>query len=112
MPRVDQSFHQFIQAETASSGQMKRACAKCGNWIMDRSRSKFCKEHRRSRNGSGQKPVQQSDFVNGYYCAVAVALREEGTVTRTVQSMFNQGGSPELANPEDVELFRQFGLMS
>lgn len=54
---------------------------------------------------------QLDDFVHGYYCAVAVALREAGTVTKAVQSMFEQGGAPERAAPEDVELFKQYGLM-
>lgn len=50
MPRTDQSLHQFLQAEASSTGQMKRSCSKCGNWIMDKSRSKFCKDHRRKES--------------------------------------------------------------
>lgn len=47
----------------------------------------------------------------GYYCAVAVLLRETGTVDTNVKSLFEQGGRPELADDEDQELFRNHGLM-
>lgn len=91
----------FIMGTT---GQQKRACATCANWITDRSRSKYCKEHRRK--------VPTSDFTRGYFCAVSVALREEGIVSAAVRSMFEQGGDPTLADPFDIELFREHGLMA
>lgn len=47
MPRTDRSLHEFIKREAQSTGQLKRACVACGSWITDRSRSKYCKEHRR-----------------------------------------------------------------
>lgn len=58
------------------------------------------------------KPTKASrDWSRGYYCAVAVLLHEEGTDTTAVSSLFSQGGDPELADPEDIELFKQHGLM-
>ncbi len=47
----------------------------------------------------------------GYFCAVAALLREEGCVTAGVQSLFAQGGDAKLADPDDIELFRQHGMM-
>lgn len=58
------------------------------------------------RNASGQ-----SQWVRGYFCAVAVLLREEGAVTPAVKSLFDQGGSALKADVEDQELFRAHGLM-
>lgn len=55
-----------------------------------------------------------NDFSRGYFCAVAVALKEEGTVTTRVQSLFDCGGGAlgaEVADPQDRELFREHGLM-
>jgi hypothetical protein len=51
-----------------------------------------------------------SDWVRGYYCAVAVLLREEGGVTQLVRSLFRQGGNVALADKQDRELFREHGL--
>ena len=52
------------------------------------------------------------DWVRGYYCAVAALLSEKGVVTTEVQSLFQQGGSPELADPDDKELFVAHGLIN
>lgn len=54
---------------------------------------------------------EQSHWVRGYFCAVAVLLREEGSVTPAVKSLFEQGGSALKADVEDRELFRTHGLM-
>lgn len=56
-----------------------------------------------------QKP-DQDRWTQGYFCAVAVALREDGDTT-IVRSLFKQGGDPTLADPVDIELFRAHGLM-
>jgi len=48
--------------------------------------------------------------LRGYYCAVAVLLREAGSVTTEVRSLYEQGGDPAQADPHDVELFEAHGL--
>lgn len=47
----------------------------------------------------------------GYYCAVAQALKEEGCASTLIRSLFLAGGDPNLADPSDVELFIEHGLM-
>jgi len=51
-----------------------------------------------------------SDWCRGYFCAVSVALREEGTRTPAIDSLFSQGGDWRQADPEDIALFMQHGL--
>jgi hypothetical protein len=46
----------------------------------------------------------------GYYCAVAVLLREAGGVNHEVRSLYEQGGGADHADPYDIELFREHGL--
>lgn len=53
----------------------------------------------------------RSDWCRGYYCAVSVLLREEGIVTAAVRSLFEQGGV-EHADPDDIALFREHGLLT
>ncbi len=57
---------------------------------------------------------KRKEFTRGYYCAVAVAIKESGLDTIT-KSLFNQGGSEEqilaAADAEDIELFREYGLL-
>lgn len=48
----------------------------------------------------------------GYYAAVALLLREEGCVTSSVKSLYQQGGGAEFADEVDAELFRAHGLIS
>jgi len=55
--------------------------------------------------------IQKSEFARGYFCAVAVALREDGDTT-IVRSLFRQGGDAKLADPLDIELFCEYGLMA
>lgn len=50
-------------------------------------------------------------WCRGYYCAVAVLLRESGCVTAEVRALYEQGGNPEHADAEDAQLFREHGLM-
>lgn len=54
--------------------------------------------------------MSRKHFVRGYFCAVSVALREHG-LTTAVRNMFAQGGDPNDADPQDIELFREHGLM-
>ncbi|CAE6792675.1 hypothetical protein R70006_04920 [Paraburkholderia domus] len=53
-----------------------------------------------------------NDWCRGYYCAVSVLLREEGVVTPAVRSLFDQGGGAENADPDDIALFREHGLIA
>ncbi len=53
----------------------------------------------------------RNDWCKGYYCAVSVLLREEGIATAAVRSLFDQGGGAEHADPEDIALFREHGLL-
>lgn len=55
--------------------------------------------------------IAAKEFARGYFCAVAVLLREEGCATSAVKSLFQQGGSTEYADPSDIALFVQHGLM-
>lgn len=54
----------------------------------------------------------RSEFERGYFCAVSVLLREHGQASSDVRSLFAQGGDPTEADPFDVELFREHGLMA
>jgi hypothetical protein len=49
--------------------------------------------------------TQPDDFARGYFCAVAVLLRLEGTVDANVRELFVAGGHGVGADPEDVALF-------
>lgn len=51
------------------------------------------------------------DFERGYFHAVATLLREAGTVTPAIHSLFSGSERPESADPEDVAVFEQHGLM-
>lgn len=62
------------------------------------------------------KPASKPDtkFARGYFCAVAVALKEEGNPTTLVRSLFSCGGGAKgalEADPEDQEVFREHGMM-
>ncbi len=63
----------------------------------------------RSKKGVGTR--RHAEWSRGYYCAVAVLLRETGCASSEVRSLFEQGGGVEHADPEDVELFREHGLL-
>jgi hypothetical protein len=57
------------------------------------------------------KDAERSDqWARGYFCAVGVALREDGD-TAIVRSLFAQGGDAMKADPLDVELFIERGLL-
>lgn len=74
MPRTDRSLHEFVKREAQSTGQLKRSCEKCGGWIMDRSRSKFCAEHRRTRvhGGNGAKKKYRAGTTSVLFDVVGV----------------------------------------
>ncbi|WP_043003069.1 hypothetical protein [Comamonas testosteroni] len=55
--------------------------------------------------------AEKKGFKRGYFCAVAVLLREEGSASTEVKSLFAQGGSPLDADAEDIALFKEHGLM-
>ena len=66
------------------------------------------------------KPVDQrrlvlrDDFGRGYFCAVAVYLKEscqDGVADTMAQSLFRQGGDWQRADAEDIETFRIHGLI-
>ncbi len=53
---------------------------------------------------------RRSEWARGYFCAVALLLREEGGVTTSVRSLYAQGGDPAYAEDEDFALFAKNGL--
>ncbi len=53
---------------------------------------------------------RKRDWLRGYYCAVAVLLREAGTVTAEIRSLYEQGGDATQADPHDLEVFAAHGL--
>lgn len=53
---------------------------------------------------------ERDAFTRGYFCAVAVALREDGDTT-LVRSLFGQGGDANMADDYDKELFVERGFM-
>lgn len=57
---------------------------------------------------------KSQEFLRGYYCAVAVSLRESGLDTLT-RSLFTQGGSTEdilaACDADDIELFKEYDLL-
>ncbi|ADV02180.1 hypothetical protein [Alicycliphilus denitrificans] len=55
--------------------------------------------------------ISRDSWTRGYYCAVAVLLREEGAVTPQVRSLFKQGGAPHEAAAGDLALFAEHGLI-
>lgn len=55
--------------------------------------------------------AEKKGFKRGYFCAVAVLLKEEGSASTQVKSLFVQGGSPLDADAEDIALFKEHGLM-
>lgn len=55
---------------------------------------------------------RNDDFARGYFCAVAVLLRDCGVVTTQVRDLFNMGGDAEkLADDLDKKLFFEHGLL-
>lgn len=59
---------------------------------------------------SSEKAINQA-WRNGYFCAVSVLLREEGSASEVVRSLFRQGGSVEGINAADLALFHEHGLL-
>jgi hypothetical protein len=67
-----------------------------------------------AKSGSSLPTCSPYSFERGYFCAVAVFLKEnysEGVAGSDVQSLFRQGGDWKKADPEDIETFRIHGLI-
>lgn len=62
----------------------------------------------RLTDGLGMRSKRQ--WLRGYYCAVAVLLRETGCVTAEIRNLYEQGGDASQADPHDTELFAHHGL--
>lgn len=58
----------------------------------------------------GRLTAKRAEWLRGYYCAVAALLREQGHASVEVRSLYEQGGSPQAADPDDVALFDEHGL--
>ncbi len=57
-------------------------------------------------------PADGRQWSSGYYCAVALLLRNEGMVTPAIRELFDAGGGHEHTDPGDVETFRAHGLIA
>lgn len=58
--------------------------------------------------------INVQEFERGYFCAVSVLLRETcayGVISTDVRSLFEQGGDPKNADPEDLATFKRYGLL-
>lgn len=54
-------------------------------------------------------------WARGYFCAVATLLKEtmaKGAADTACVSLFRQGGKWNDADPEDIETFKQHGLIA
>lgn len=56
--------------------------------------------------------IMKNGFTRGYFCAVACLIKENGLVTTDASSLFVQGGDCADADPEDLEVFREHGLLT
>lgn len=101
--RQDNANGQVFPLSAGVAGKMLRKCAAVRE-VGDRQWEIL--PHR-----LGVATSKHSEFSRGYYCAVAVLLREVGVVTTDVRNLFQQGGNPLLADSDDVALFRQHGLI-
>jgi hypothetical protein len=50
------------------------------------------------------------EWNRGYYCAVAVMLKYEGSVTSIIRELFESGGNVWYADEEDKAVFKEHGL--
>lgn len=64
----------------------------------------------RSQRGGRSSSPNRAEWSRGYFCAVAVLLREEGHASAEVRSLYEQGGNPQAADPDDAALFAEHGL--
>ena len=60
--------------------------------------------------GVGRLSPGRAEWARGYYCAVAVLLREQGHASAEVRSLYAQGGNAAAAHPDDAALFTAHGL--
>lgn len=77
-------------------------------WVRVHCTSPTC---RGKRNGGPGFVDLSVDFTRGFFCAVACLLHEQGAVTAEIRSLFGQGGDWREADPEDIDLFRKYGLV-
>lgn len=54
---------------------------------------------------------KKTDWERGYFCAVAMLILQEGLATTAATSLF-KGADWTKADPEDIDTFRQYGLIS
>jgi hypothetical protein len=80
-------------------------CPLCGEYF-DESGFALCK----CQKAPPPPASGSTDWARGYYCAVATLLKEDGLTTQ-VRSLFAQGCSWHVADPDDIELFRRHGLI-
>lgn len=66
--------------------------------------------HERTVGRLRRRAMAIDEWSRGYYCAVAILLRESGCVTPEVRSLYRQGSRPQHAHPDDTALFEEHGL--
>jgi hypothetical protein len=57
------------------------------------------------------KANSASDWIRGYFCAVAKMIELEGQVQPDAAELFRCGGDARRADLEDQEIFREHGLL-
>lgn len=74
-----------------------------------------CIECNKKAEAATHAPAHNHDWSdgwrNGYFCAIAMLLREEGSATTVVRSLFRQGGGVDDIDAADLALFREHGLI-
>lgn len=59
-------------------------------------------------------PKKRDEWVRGYFCAVAMYLKlhfAPGCHDHQADELFNGGGDWHDADPEDIETFKEYGLI-
>jgi len=59
------------------------------------------------------KPIRANDtkdWERGYFCAIAMYLKERGTVDAIGRDLYHAGGDPSNADREDLDVFIECGL--
>ena len=56
--------------------------------------------------------MNTNDWTRGYLCAVAKMIELDGLVRSDVKMLFHAGGDWRLADPLDIEVFVEHGLVS
>ena len=55
--------------------------------------------------------MNKNDWTRGYFCAIAKVIEAEDRVAADVESLFRAGGNWRLADPLDIEVFVEHGLV-